>query len=349
MLHYKVRSICEKQAVKSWVREKGKQVEKGRVCMIYTVTLNPSLDYTMKLEKFRSGSLNRAASEQIMPGGKGINVSTVLANLGCPSVALGFLAGFTGEEIERRLRQRGIQTEFLYLKEGVSRINVKLWEETETGKAEETEINGSGPQVTPSELEVLLERFGRLQTGDVLVLAGSVPSGLPDTIYQDICKNVQGNGVRLVVDAAGSLLERVLPYHPFLIKPNQYELGELFGVSLQSRKDVIPYAKKLQERGAVHVLVSMGGEGAVFVGENGVVYESPAPEGTVLGTIGAGDSRVAGVLAGFLKTEDYQEAFLTGLCAGSASAFSDTLATAEEVAKIRRGLQYVDFRRESGL
>ena len=218
MLHYKVRSICEKQAVKSWVREKGKQVEKGRVCMIYTVTLNPSLDYTMKLEKFRSGSLNRAASEQIMPGGKGINVSMVLANLGCPSVALGFLAGFTGEEIERRLRQRGIQTEFLYLKEGVSRINVKLWEETETGKAEETEINGRGPQVTSSELEVLLERFGRLQTGDVLVLAGSVPSGLPDTIYQDICKNVQGNGVRLVVDAAGSLLERVLPYHPFLIK-----------------------------------------------------------------------------------------------------------------------------------
>ena len=204
--------------------------------MIYTVTLNPSLDYTMKLEKFRSGSLNRAASEQIMPGGKGINVSTVLANLGCPSVALGFLAGFTGEEIERRLRQRGIQTEFLYLKEGVSRINVKLWEETETGKAEETEINGRGPQVTPSELEVLLERFGRLQAGDVLVLAGSVPSGLPDTIYQDICKNVQGNGVRLVVDAAGSLLERVLPYHPFLIKPNQYELGELFGVSLQCKK-----------------------------------------------------------------------------------------------------------------
>ena len=321
--------------------------------MIYTVTLNPSLDYTMKLEGFQPGRLNRALSEQLSPGGKGINVSLVLANLGCPSVALGFLAGFTGKEIEKRLQEQGIRTEFLFLKDGLSRINVKLLEQSsepiagqleeaavtggkKRGAREETEINGNGPTVALSEVQQLLTRLDRLQEEDFLVLAGSVPFGLPDTMYQDICGRLQGSGVRIAVDAAGDLLKRVLPYHPFLIKPNQQELGELFGVSLQTREEVLPYAKRLQELGAVNVLVSLGGEGAVLVGEGGIAYEAAAPAGTVLGTVGAGDSMVAGFLAGLLKGGDYREAFLTGLCAGSASAFSDGLAAMEEVVRLRQ-------------
>lgn len=318
--------------------------------MIYTVTLNPSLDYIVSVPDFRRGRVNRTGSERMYPGGKGVNVSQVLANLGHRSVALGFLAGFTGAEIEKQLQTRGIQTAFVQVKEGMSRINIKLQTRKgapEEAGIEETEINGAGPVVRPEELELLLGQLERLMPGDVLVLAGSIPSALPDTIYQDICRLLTGRGVHIVVDATGSLLMKVLEYRPFLIKPNHHELGELFGVELTDREEVVPYAKKLQELGAQNVLVSMGSRGAVLVAEDGKVYSSPAPKGVpgsqVKNAVGAGDSMVAGFLAGLLEeggeiaggAYDYREAFEMGLCTGSASAFSEELATREEVEALR--------------
>lgn len=293
--------------------------------MIYTVTFNPSLDYIVSVNDFRLGLTNRTDSEQIFPGGKGINVSTILTNLGIESTALGFVAGFTGEEIVRGVEERGIRSDFIQIGSGISRINMKL------KNIDGTEINGMGPKISPEKVEELMKKLDVLGEGDVLVLAGSIPASMPDDMYSRILERMDGKGVVSVVDATGDLLLNVLKYRPFLIKPNNHELGELFGVRLTKRKEVAPYARKLQERGARNVLVSMAGEGAVLVAEDGSVHEAPAPEGVLVNAVGAGDSMVAGFTAGWLEKQDYRYAFYMGVAAGSASAFSEYLATKEEI------------------
>ena len=292
--------------------------------MIYTVTFNPALDYIVRVEGLTLGRVNRTNYEHILPGGKGINVSIVLKNLGHDSCALGFMAGFTGREIERRLGQAGIRSDFIDVA-GMSRINVKV------KSSEETEINGLGPDIRPADIDALFAQLDRLVEGDVLVVSGSVPASLPADMYERILSRMEGRGIEVVVDATRDLLVNVLPYHPFLIKPNNHELGEIFGVELATRDEVVPYAKRLQERGARNVLVSMAGEGAVFVSERGKVSMSEAPKGTVVNSVGAGDSMVAGFVAGWLETSDAASAFRMGLCTGSASAFSEELATRPEV------------------
>ena len=301
--------------------------------MIYTVTFNPSLDYIVSVENFTLGKTNRTHREQILPGGKGINVSIVLGNMGIENRALGFLAGFTGREIEKRAAEFGVRSEFIYLKECNSRINLKQKD------IEGTEINGMGPVISGDKLQELIEKTDRLQPGDGLVLAGSIPVSIPASVYSELMARLAGKGILCVVDATGELLQDALQYRPFLIKPNQYELGEIFQVSLVSREDVIPYAKKLQQMGAVNVLVSLAGQGAVLVDENGGVHESPAPKGTLVNAVGAGDSMVAGFLAGYLKKKEYHHAFLMGLAAGSASAFSENLATAKEIWDIYHSME----------
>lgn len=293
--------------------------------MIYTVTFNPSLDYIVSVDHFKVGEVNRTKEELMFPGGKGINVSMVLKNLGYESVALGFMAGFTGKEIVRLLDERNITSDFISVEEGISRINVKMRSD------EESEINGMGPAIGHDDIQKLYTQLDKLKEGDVLVLAGSIPSVMPESMYMDIMKYLEGRNIKIIVDATKDLLLNVLQYHPFLIKPNNHELGEIFGVKLKTKDDVIPYARKMQEKGAVNVLVSMAGEGALLVTEDGRVYESMPPKGQVKNSVGAGDSMVAGFLAGYLSAEDYERAFYMGLCTGSASAFSDNLATADEV------------------
>ncbi|MBQ7944393.1 MAG: 1-phosphofructokinase [Lachnospiraceae bacterium] len=299
--------------------------------MIYTVTLNPSLDYIVDVENMELGMTNRTSYEQMEAGGKGINVSYVLRSLGIESKALGFLAGFTGNEICRRLVDDGIRADFEMLSTGMSRINVKV------RNIDGTEINGMGPEITTEALVAFMDKIDALQAGDILVLAGSIPKSLPDTIYQEIMSMLDGKGVRVIVDASKDLLRNVLTYKPFLIKPNHHELGELFGMKITSRGDVIPYAKQLQEMGAVNVLVSLGGQGAVLIDEYGTVHESDAPQGKVVNTVGAGDSMVAGFLAGWLDSRDYEYAFRMGLAAGSTSAFSEKLATGDEIRELLTG------------
>lgn len=293
--------------------------------MIYTVTFNPSLDYIVSVEHFETGKVNRTSKELMLPGGKGINVSLVLKNLGHDSTALGFMAGFTGKEIERLLDDRQVHSDFIPVAEGISRINVKLRSD------EESEINGMGPGIGQAEIDKLYGKLDALKDGDILVLAGSIPSVMPETMYKDIMERLQGRGIRIVVDATKDLLHMVLPLHPFLVKPNNHELGEIYGVTLTTKEEVMPYAKRMQSEGAVNVLISMAGDGALLVAEDGKVYESLPPKGKVKNSVGAGDSMVAGFIAGYLKSSSYEEAFYTGLCTGSASAFSDNLATREEV------------------
>jgi len=293
--------------------------------MIYTVTFNPSLDYIVTVDHFTCGIVNRTKDEIIFPGGKGINVSMVLQNLGHENTALGFLAGFTGREIQRLLEEKGIQTDFIPVEKGLSRINVKLRSD------QESEINGQGPEISGQDIEKLYRKLDVLQDGDILVLAGSIPDVMPGSIYMDIMKYLQEKNLKIVVDATKELLVNVLQYRPFLIKPNNHELGEIFGVTLKNKDEVITYARKMQDKGARNVLVSMAGEGAVLVAEDGTVFKAEAPKGKVVNSVGAGDSMVAGFLAGFLETGIYEEAFQMGLCAGSASAFSENLATKQEV------------------
>lgn len=293
--------------------------------MIYTVTFNPSLDYIVSVDHFTLGQVNRTVDELIYPGGKGINVSIVLKNLGLKSTALGFLAGFTGEEIERLTKEQDIEADFIHVHDGFSRINLKLRSD------DESEINGKGPGISDEDIQKLYKELDKLSEGDVLVLAGSIPTVMPESIYMDIMKYLQEKNLKIVVDATKDLLMNVLSYHPFVIKPNNHELGEIFGVELTDKKEVIHYAKKLRELGAQNVIVSMAGEGAVFVSEEDKVYECDAPKGTVINSVGAGDSLVAGFIAGYLQTGDYGYAFKLGVCTGSASAFSDQLATKEEV------------------
>ena len=304
--------------------------------MIYTVTFNPSLDYIAGVEAFETGKVNRTCEETIFPGGKGINVSIVLGNLGMNSVPLGFIGGFTGMEIRNMLKADGIEDQFIQVKEGISRINVKLrslssMQNGARSVTEESEINGMGPKISSEELETFYQQLDNLQKGDILVLAGSIPSVLPATIYRDIMKRMQEKEILIVVDATQKLLVNVLEYHPFLIKPNNHELGEIFDIEIRDKEDVILYARKLQEMGARNVLVSMAGDGAVLVADDGSVYKSEAPKGKVRNSVGAGDSMVAGFLYGYLSRENYEEAFYYGVCTGSASAFSDNLATRAEV------------------
>ncbi len=300
--------------------------------MIYTVTFNPSLDYIVSMEEFRMGMTNRTTAEQIFPGGKGINVSIVLRNLGIENTALGFTAGFTGEQIEKEVQKIGLLADFIRVDGGISRINVKLKD------YDGTEINGMGPQIDAASVEKLFEKLDALCAGDALVLAGSIPKCLPDSIYSDIMERLENRGVLFAVDATGELLLHVLRYRPFLIKPNNHELGELFGVTLDTRESVVPYAKKLQDGGARNVLVSMAGQGAVLADETGEVHMLAAPKGTLVNAVGAGDSMVAGFLAGWTQKKDYEHAFRMGVSAGSASAFSEQLATKEEVEQVYAGL-----------
>lgn len=293
--------------------------------MIYTVTFNPSLDYILTVQDFMMGIVNRTSQEIIFPGGKGINVSMVLKNLGCESTALGFMAGFTGKEITRLLEKKGITTDFIHVKDGNSRINVKLRAQ------KETEINGQGPMIRSEDIRSLYAKLDQLKEGDTLVLAGSIPDTMPESIYMDIMEHLKDKKLYIVVDATKDLLMNVLPYHPFLIKPNNHELGELFHTVLTDKDEVIYYAKKLQDKGAGNVLVSMAGDGAVLVTENHEEFQSKAPKGHVVNSVGAGDSMVAGFLYGYGKTGSYEEAFRYGICTGSASAFSEELATKEEV------------------
>lgn len=296
--------------------------------MIYTVTLNPSLDYIISVKDFTLGRVNRTEKEMLFPGGKGINVSIVLQNMEVSSTALGFVAGFTGDEIRKRLRHLGVTEEFVEVDEGMSRINVKLRSD------EESEINGKGPNIGLHDVEGLMNRLRELEDGDILVLAGSIPDRMPETMYRDIMSELKEKDVMIVVDATGDLLMNVLEYHPFLIKPNHHELGEIFGVEIHSREEAIPYARKLQKMGARNVLISMAGEGAVMVAEDGTSYQSEAPKGAVVNSVGAGDSMVAGFLYGYTTRKSYESAFYYGLCTGSASAFSENLATKNEVEKL---------------
>ncbi len=293
--------------------------------MIYTVTFNPSLDYVVSVPDFQPGKTNRTVSEQLYPGGKGINVSIVLNNLGIESTALGFTAGFTGREIRRRLLEMGICTDFIPLSQGTSRINVKLKD------IEGTEINGMGPVISQLEKQILMEKLRDLQASDVLVLAGSIPASLGSETYREILEPLEDKGILTVVDAAGELLRNVLPYHPFLIKPNNQELGQLFGVELPDRESVIPYAIHLRQQGARNVLVSLAGQGAVLAAEDGRVYMAEAPDGTLVNGVGAGDSMVAGFLAGWLNSGSYEKAFSLAVASGSASAFCEHLAKKEQI------------------
>ncbi len=301
--------------------------------MIYTVTLNPSLDYFLSVEHFAIGKTNRSNEEVYRPGGKGINVSWVLHNLGLESTALGFLAGFTGQEIKRQMETTGIATDFIELPGGMSRLNVKL------KQMDATEINASGPILSEKNLEKLRKKLSALTQGDILILSGSLPGSVTTDIYKDLMEEVDGKGIPVIVDAIGDALLKTLPLHPFLMKPNHQELSELFDVELSTREQVIPYAGKLQEWGAQNVLVSLGGAGAVLLDQNGVVYESEVPRGKLINAVGAGDSMVAGFLAGYLEKQDFAHAFLMGMAAGSASAFSEGLADRATVEQLYQQLK----------
>jgi len=301
--------------------------------MFYTVTLNPALDYNMTLNEFTAERVNRSVKEEVIPGGKGLMVSRMLKNLGIESTAFGLVAGFTGTELVRMVHELGIRTSFVSLPEGMTRINVKLW------GGLEGEINAQGPECDEKSLQALFEKLFLLTKEDTLVLSGSVPATLPKDIYVDMIKHVKDKGTRVVVDATGELLRNTLPYRPFLVKPNHHELGELYGVTLTTKEDVAQYAKKLREEGARNVLVSMAGAGAVLAAEDGSVWFGEAPQGTVVNTVGSGDSMVAGFLAGYEKAQNAEQAFKTGIASGSASAFSAELGTKDEVEALLRQIQ----------
>lgn len=293
--------------------------------MIYTVTFNPALDYVVRMDELALGQVNRTVSEDVQLGGKGINVSWVLRELGHENVALGFVAGFTGKAIEDGLAAKGVATDFIHLPAGLTRINVKL------KAGEETEINGKGPDISAEALEELFHKLDALGEGDVLVLAGSIPASMPSDVYESILARLEGKKVLCAVDATRDLLVNVLKYRPFVIKPNNHELGEIFGRTLTTDEEIRECAAKLQEQGARNVLVSMAGDGAMLLDENGVCHRLAAHKGKVKNSVGAGDSMVAGFLAGYLDSGDYGQALRVGSAAGSATAFSDVLATRPEI------------------
>ncbi|MDE7399083.1 MAG: 1-phosphofructokinase [Oscillospiraceae bacterium] len=299
--------------------------------MVYTVTFNPAIDYIVRTDELIVGRTNRSSSEQMFVGGKGINVSVVLAELGIKSKALGFVAGFTGRAIEDGVTEKGVETDFVHLKSGCSRINVKI------KSGEETELNGQGPQIPESAIEQLFVKLDELRDGDVLVLAGSIPNTLPSDIYEKILARLSDRKIKTVVDATKNLLLNVLKYKPFLIKPNNHELGEMFGVELKTEEEIISYAKKLRKTGAVNVLVSMAGDGAILVDEHGEIHKCGVCKGTVKNSVGAGDSMVAGFIAGS-ENGDYEYALKLGTATGGATAFSDDLAKKDEIFELLKQL-----------
>ena len=293
--------------------------------MIYTVTLNPALDYVMKVGNIRFDDINRSESEEIYYGGKGINVSVILTRLGVENKALGFVGGFTGEKLYEMLKKDGIDCDFNILKNGYTRINVKIKAQTEL------DVNAQGPAIDEEDIALLLEKLDGIKQGDFLVLAGSIPNTLPDDIYERILSRLDGRGINFVVDATGDLLKNVLKYKPFLIKPNHHELGDLFGVEAKSEQDIVFYAKKLQEMGARNVLVSRAKDGATLIDEQGSVTTFENVEGELVNSVGCGDSMVGGFLAGWIEKGDYSYALKLGAACGNATAFSQELATANEI------------------
>ena len=302
--------------------------------MIYTVTLNPSLDYMVEVPAFQLRKTNRTDNEALKAGGKGINVSLLLKNLDLESTALGFVGGFTGEEILRQLDEQGITHYFIKVAEGNSRINVKLINE------EGTEINGQGPVISAEEEALLLKQFEKIEAGDVVILSGSIPPSLPQDWYLKVMEILKQKQVLVVLDTAGDSLLKAAEYKPFLIKPNHHELGQLYGVELHTRQDVIPYGKQLQNRGLRNVLISLAGEGAVLLTEDGQVFSAEAPEGHLQNSVGAGDAMVAGFVAGWLDKKEYEWAFRMAVASGSASAFSKGFATKSEIMELLESVQY---------
>lgn len=286
------------------------------------------MDYIVDVEKFKTGEVNRTKHEQIFAGGKGINVSIVLKNLGIENKSLGFTAGFTGSQIELMLKEKGVDTDFIHIKDGLSRINIKLRSD------KESEINGIGPAIQKSDIDSLFEKLDKLTENDTLVLAGSIPATLPQSFYSDIMARLQDKKVRFVVDATKDLLKKSLEYKPFMVKPNNHELGEIFGVELKTREEVVPYALEFRKMGAQNVLVSMAGEGAVLAAADGKVYMHEAPECKLVNSVGAGDSMVAGFITGFINSGSYEEALKMGLCTGTASAGLEELATKADVEEV---------------
>lgn len=299
--------------------------------MIYTVTFNPAIDYIVHTGTMQVGQVNRSQGEELYFGGKGINVSFVLHELGLPSKALGFVAGFTGAAIEAGIQEQGIATDFVHLDSGFSRINVKI------KSGEETELNGQGPNISEAAVAELFEKLNQLQDGDILILAGSIPNTMPADSYEKILAHLSNKKIKVVVDATKDLLLKVLPYHPFLIKPNNHELGELFGVTLHSIEEIATYAKKLQEMGAQNVLISMAGDGALLIDETGKQHVCGVCKGTVKNSVGAGDSMVAGFVAGSMHG-DYEAALKLGTAAGGATAFSEGLAQRAEIERLLQQL-----------
>lgn len=296
--------------------------------MVYTVTLNPALDYVMKLKALRTDDINRTDGEEIYYGGKGINVSVILTQLGIPNTALGFLGGFTGKKLEEMLKNDNVSCDFNYLKNGDTRINVKI-------KADkEIDLNACGPEITKEDMQSFLRKLDGIKSGDYLILAGSIPNTLPDDIYEQILERVGDRNINCVVDATGDLLKNVLKYKPFLIKPNHHELGDLFSAQIKSDDDIVKYSKKLQEMGAKNVLVSMAKDGAMLTDENGCVHKIGNAKGKLINSVGCGDSMVAGFTAGYIKTADYSYALRLGSACGNATAFSEKLATREEIERV---------------
>ena len=296
--------------------------------MIYTVTLNPSIDYVIKVDKMTTGNINRVNEEHVYPGGKGINVTRILKSLDNDNIALGFVSGFTGDYIINSLQELNLKSDFIKVKEGFTRINVKVKSE------EETEINGQGPKISEEELNQFYKVIDKLVDGDILILSGSIPSCLDERLYESIMKKVEDRDIKVIVDATKNLLLNVLKYKPFLIKPNNHELEEMFNVELNSTEDVVFYARKLKEMGAQNVLISMGKDGALLVTENDEVFASSVAKGEVINSVGAGDSMVAGFIAGYLKSNSYEEALRLGAASGGATAFSSDLATREFIDKL---------------
>jgi len=303
--------------------------------MIYTVTFSPTLDYVVEIDHFRTGEINRTLSEKVYPGGKGVNVSMALKNCGIDNTALGFIAGFTGAEIQRLLRENGVKSNLIPVENGMSRINLKIISDTETA------VNGQGPEITDEDIGILYARLRCLADGDFLVLAGHIPDTLPADMYRQVLEFLEGRNLNVVVDAERELLTGTLSYRPFLIKPNAEELGDIFGVTISSRAEAVPYAKKMQERGARNVLVSLGADGAVLLAEDGTLYSAPAIEGKVVSTVGAGDSMVAGFITGYVNSNgDYLEAFKAGMCAGAAASFSVAVPDERQVARLMKSNRF---------
>lgn len=301
--------------------------------MIYTITFNPALDYTVQVEEFEIGKINRTKSENILAGGKGLNVSIILKRLGIENTALSFIAGFTGKELERKIKQYNIKTDFIEINNGYTRINVKIssLKKNSLIQERETALNGNGPEITQEDIDELLEKIKKINSEDIVILSGNVPKCINEDIYEIICKELNEKNVKFVVDASQKLLMNCLKYKPFFIKPNKEELEETFNTKIETKEEIIIYAKKLQEKGAQNVLISLGGDGAILLTEKNEVYYSNTPKGQVINTVGAGDSMVAGFVAGYLKKKDYKEALKLGIASGSATAFSAGLAMNEEI------------------